>query len=522
MSKKHTAVVSPREERKEQYRVALSLAAKEGNVDMVMRELALKDLFFLGVYILDCGFADNDWVFARCEEFSKDRDGYLDLWPREHFKSVIITLWGITQEILRDPEITVGIFSFNRPIAKQFLRVIKWQFERNEKLKELFSDILYADPQKESLKWSEDEGIIVKRKTNPKEMTIEAWGLVDGQPTSKHYKLIVYDDVETVTSVSSVDMIKKTTEALSISFNLGSIFSPRRWMIGTIYHFADTYTEMMRRGAVKIRKYAATKDGTFHGEPWLWDKETLANKIRDMGPYVASCQLFNNPVAEGEQVFLPEWIQYWSPNLNGKDTWANMNRYILVDPANEKKATSDYTVMAVIGLGPDKNYYLIDLVRDKMNMEERATRLFALHQKYQPLHVGYEKYGIQSDIDYIKERQNMSNYRFRIIPLGGSLKKNDRIKRLQPLFSEGRFYIPETIVHEDYQGMLRDVIKSFIEEEYSQFPYMTHDDMLDCMSRIAEEDLFANFPIAGSVNDSPYSDRRENEYDFDTYAYLDA
>ena len=78
----------------------------------------------------------------------------------------------------------MGIFSHTRPIAKGFLRQIKRELEGNNVLKALFQDILHADPQHQSPKWSEDDGIIVKRKTNPKEATVEAWGLVDGQPTS--------------------------------------------------------------------------------------------------------------------------------------------------------------------------------------------------------------------------------------------------------------------------------------------------------------------------------------------------
>jgi len=35
----------------------------------------------------------------------------------------------------------------------------------------------WQNPQKESPKWSEDDGLIVKRKGNPRESTREAWGL---------------------------------------------------------------------------------------------------------------------------------------------------------------------------------------------------------------------------------------------------------------------------------------------------------------------------------------------------------
>lgn len=509
--------MSARERAIEGYRKLIAEAKKRREEDLLFRQLAKTDLFFLLIYVLGVTFANNDWVFDRSREFQEDPDGYLDLWPREHFKSTAITLAAVIQAILNDPELTVGIFSFNRPSAKAFLRSIKWQFEMNEKLKELFPDILYADPNKEALKWSEDDGIIVKRRGMPKEMTVEAWGLVDGQPTGKHYRLMVYDDVVVPGSVTSPEMINKVTEAISISFNLGSQMGGRRWMVGTRYHFADTYSELIRRGAVKQRLYAATNDGKFDGEPWLWTKETLKDKIRDMGTYVASCQLFNNPVMEGEETFKEEWLQYWIPR-----SFERMNKYILVDPANEKKESSDYTVMAVIGLGADRNYYLIDMIRDKLSLQERAQRLFRLHAEYKPLAVGYEKYGMQSDVAYLKERMEREQYRFQIIELGGSTKKNDRIKRLQPLFEERRFYLPEKLMRVDYQGRAHDLVQSFISDEYLQFPYMTHDDMLDCVARITEEKMNTFFPQAVKSDEPSWVDsRNETSYNYETFGYLE-
>ena len=123
-------------------------------------------------------------------------DGYLDLWSRFHYKSSILTFGLILQEILRNPEITICIFSHTRPAAKAFLRQIKTELEVNQRLKELFSDILFTDPAKEA-RWSEDNGLVVKRRGNPKEATLEAWGLVDGQPTGKHFDVLHYDDVVT-------------------------------------------------------------------------------------------------------------------------------------------------------------------------------------------------------------------------------------------------------------------------------------------------------------------------------------
>ena len=154
-----------------------------------MRWLATVDRYYLLVKLLGRTDAWHPWLYARCREVEANPNGHLDLWAREHYKSTIITFAGIIQEILKDPEVTVGIFSHTKPIAKAFLAQIKREFEGNQLLQQLFPDILHAKPSQEATAWSLDGGIIVKRKSNPKEATVEAHGLVDGQPTSRHFQL---------------------------------------------------------------------------------------------------------------------------------------------------------------------------------------------------------------------------------------------------------------------------------------------------------------------------------------------
>lgn len=194
----------------------------DGADDWTVAEIGKADRFFLLTHLLRRPDAAHPWLYERCREVEREPDGRLDLWAREHFKSTLITYAGAVQEILRDPEITIGIFSHTRPIAKGFLRQIKTEFEGNETLKQLYPGILWQSPRKEAGKWSEDDGIVVRRKSNPKESTVEAWGLVDGQPTGKHFKLLIYDDVVTLESVTSPEMIAKVTNAWALSLNLGA------------------------------------------------------------------------------------------------------------------------------------------------------------------------------------------------------------------------------------------------------------------------------------------------------------
>jgi hypothetical protein len=258
------------------------------------------------------------------------------------------------KDILNDPSITIGIFSHTRPIAKAFLAQIKTELETNTFLQDLFPEILYKNPKSESILWSLDGGIRVKTGNNDKEPTVSAWGLVDGQPTSKHFRLLVYDDVVTLESVTTSDQIKKTTSAMETSFNLGARGGHKRF-IGTRYHANDTYRTIMERGTAIPRIYPAREGGKSDGAPVFLTEEELQQKRRDMGPYTFSSQMLQNPLADKAMGFQESWLKHYKTKINHQE----MNKYLLVDPAGAKKKDSDYTVMWVIGLAPDNNYYLI-------------------------------------------------------------------------------------------------------------------------------------------------------------------
>lgn len=487
-----------RKEAYEFYKDILFDAQLTNCVPQVMSRLGRRDLFFLLVFLLNRKDVDRDWLFERCQEVQNGPNGYLDLWAREHYKSTIITYGKTIQDILDshsedsyywDQEVTVGIFSHTRPIAKAFLTQIMFELEFNIVLHDLYPDVLWRYPRKEASKWSLDSGIVVKRKSNPKEATVEAWGLVDGQPVSKHFLILNFDDIVTKESISTPDQIKKTTDALALAFNLGVIDKGKKRFIGTHYHFNDSYKEMLKRKTAIPRIYPATKDGTVEGEPVLMSKEALMEKRRDMGPYIFSCQMLLDPKADEVQGFKQEWFEYWNPA-----NYSEMNRYILVDPASEKKKGSDYTIMWVIGLNEDKNYYVIDGVRDRLNLTERAKWLFKLHRLYRPIGVGYEKYGMQADIEHIEFVMDLENYRFNITPLGGSVPKNDRIRGMIPIFEQGRMYLPYRLMFIDREKKVHDLTIYMIEDELLAFPVSQYDDGMDCLARILDSDLNVQFP----------------------------
>lgn len=473
---------------------------KRGTLPQVVRTLVKADLYYLLVRVckridmLPCinrpGFIDNQFAFDRCREVEASPNGYLDLWSREHWKSSTITFGLSIQDILKDPEITIGIFSHTRPIAKAFLRQIMRELEENETLHAAFPDVLYGRDVRSAQKWSEDDGIIVKRKSNPNEATVEAWGLVDGQPTSKHFKVLHYDDVVVAGSVTSPEMIAKVMLEMERSYNLGTTPGIKRGA-GTRWAFSDAYRTVIDRGTFKPREYPGRVGGTEDGESIVWNDETHLEKRRSMGPYTYAAQILLNPKADAMQGFKREWLRHYKQINASKLNW-----YLLVDAASSKKRGSDYTAIWAVGLGMDGNYYCVPVCRDRLNLKERADRVFDAHRKYKPLQVRYERYGLMSDTEHMQARMETENYRFSITEVGGITSKQDRIKRLLPMFEQGRIWLPESCYVTDWQKVPVNLVHAFIEEEYMAFPVGLHDDMLDSLARIAEPEFPLVWPKA--------------------------
>lgn len=483
--------------------------ADQETTRQILAFLGREDRFFLMTHLLHRTDAIHPWLYDRIREVESSPDDHLDLWARGHYKSSIITFTGSIQEILKDPDISIGIFSHTRPISKAFLRQIKREFEQNEDLKRIYPDILWANPHRDAPLWSEESGIIVRRKGNQKEATIEAWGLVDGQPTSKHFKLRIYDDTVTRESVTTPEQILKTTECYELSQNLSSR-PPRQWLIGTRYNFADTYRVVLDRGGVKPRIYPATDDGTPDGKPVFLREDEWAAKKKEMGPYTVACQMLQNPVAGSEQDLKLEWIRTWEVRP------LTLNVYIMVDPADSKDMGTSNTAMAVIAIDANHNKYLVDGLCHKMNLKERYENLKKIHKRWtaepgiQIVHVGYEKYGMQADLQHIEHMLELEKYSMNIQEVSwtkdGTHSKDDRIRRLVPDLSSWRFFFPyegqttkrqkeavergqEYLVSKpikaiNHEGRLYNVTQWVLTNEYPMFPATTYKDFLDVMSRI--------------------------------------
>ena len=506
--------------------------------DYVISEMGRYDRYFRFTMILRRGDGFHHWLYERCREVEAETDDCLDLWARGHYKSSFITFAGSFQEMIKDSEITIGIFSHNRPIAKAFLDQIKVECETNDNLFRYYPDVFWKNPKKDSPSWSLDSGITMIRKTNPKEKTIEAWGLVDSQPVSKHFDLRIYNDVVTMDSVATPEMILKTTERWELSQNLAKTEfvegekPGRQWHEGTRYSFGDTYGILLTRKALKPRLYPATDNGLPDGNPVFLTETAWERKKQAESPRTIATQQLQNPLAGEEQEFKESWIRRWEVRPE------TLNVAILVDPASSKKKGTSNTAMPVIGVGHGLNKYLLDGACHKMSLTERWVMLKSLRNKWlnqpgvQTVTIGYEKYGMQADIEHFHEMMELEEESFPIQelnwPRDDTNAKDDRIRRLIPDHQNWRFFYPwerdsskpnevdtarmrkadeqkkgylcaKPIKRRNQDGHIYNLVDWFIANEYMFFPATTSKDFLDAMSRIYDLEISA--PIIYSEED---------------------
>src|SRR3990167_3870040 len=80
------------------------------------------------------------------------------------------------------------------------------------------------------------------------------------------------------------------------------------------------------------------------------------------------CQNLLDPDVPSKTRFFPEMVRYYD-NLP-----ENLKFYLLLYPANARKKKSDYTAMLVVGVDFAGNYYIADMLRDKLSPDEKISK----------------------------------------------------------------------------------------------------------------------------------------------------
>lgn len=414
------------------------------------RDIILNDLWFIVNFILEIPGANHPFVVNVCQEVEDGPDGWcMDLWARYHWKSVTKTKARTIQEILKEPEKCTMIASYARKAAKKFVVPIARVLETNELLKQCFPDVLYADPRKESEKWSEDEGYIVKRKSKSRsEATLEAHGVKEGMPTGSHFDRIKLDDLETRDDVKNPDVIQKGRDAVDLClFLLTGGEDSSIDITGTPYSHIGIYIphildKVKANGEKKFlyRRKPATVDGTRYGKPVMMTQEALNDVYAELakdgyGEYNFNAQMLIDPTPKGTQKLNSTLLM----NIEPEHIPKNLIKFMVIDPAGddaENKNKGDDWAIWVIGVEPKPNEvgihkrYILDGFLDILTESAAPELLGRMFMGKNIRQTGYEYKSITP-----AWVQNFCQY---VRKSGGTLYEDPKMKMIVRLKDGGR------------------------------------------------------------------------------------
>jgi len=292
------------------------------------------------------------------------------LTPRGWAKSYLVTVGWVIQRLLsniiRDRRERILIANATRNNAEMFLDRIKFNLDKNEFLRTIFSNELHENMEKESERWTVNE-----IKVHGNLITI---GSVEGNLVSQHYHVIVHDDLVNEANVATAALIAGTIrwwrlamallESNGVAFMLGTRWSPddlygffirefveppKDYWIGktiAVHHNENYHLMQMDCWEDPILETGSTYPTKYPEEFLLEQKKLLGDDFPG--------QYRNHPTAKGRSPFKREWIIRWDP----KTKPVTVHTYMLIDPSGKAKETSDATGIVVADAASDNKVYI--------------------------------------------------------------------------------------------------------------------------------------------------------------------
>jgi hypothetical protein len=498
----------------------------------------LNDLYFLCRAILctledskpgfkDLYYPTHQRICSFVQNYATEGQKLLILTPRGWVKSYVITVGWTVQRLLRN--LTAGnrehqlISNATLPNAKNFLEKIKYNIQYNDLLRGLFKQFLPIDPEADAEKWTQD---FFQLGGNLVEV-----GSVEGNLVSRHYKIMINDDLVNKDNSNSKEQLMKTLDWWRLSqslllpngieINIGT-----RWAYDDLYgYFIDTFVKpdykYMDAGKpiVEIHKdnyhmlwmdcWADPPNESGSTFPTLFPEKKLKEyqaqlKERFNGQYR------NNPLALGKNPFREEWFSRW----NQLDLPPVRNTVMIIDPSGKAQIDSDYTGIVVAHISSDKKVYIDHgkryMITDKALAEWiifnaprwKPDSIFIEDSKYNSI---YELLEIlipqlnrmgrisKDDYEYVKTIPYILQ---EVRPAGRP--KPVRIRHLTGFFENGQFLLPHNGAED-------------LEEELIRFP-STKDDVIDAMAYILDVLVYPRPDDPVKVSKT-FEDKEEEEWD---------
>lgn len=433
--------------------------------------------------------------------------------PRRHLKTTLASqsypVFRLVKRVMNgeDPCDRIGIYSASKLNSRRIWREIKWNFEGNEFFQFLFPELI---PDFEHAPaWNGDEGI-VPRTYNPKEPTFDTLG--GGSATSRHYDMIIEDDMITEDNFRSLEAILFALELHRQAENLLEDYSGRiitvgnRWTFNDLNHYI--HTEEPNTAILSVSVHGPNLSGKYSCRhlpepvmellrrmpdpiwPERFTKDDLAKLLEKLKPRIFSAQYLNNPADPDAVDFQQDWLKYCELDLiNGTPCiiydddpvpmpLSECNLYVTWDPAVGGKYATSKNAIAVTAIDWKGR---ASLLREYLKKEDPHQSMitfikFCSIYRHWLSASGMEEVLFQkvlkSDLQRTASEMKV-NLRLKRIPTSTRQNKDQRIRTaLTSWFEGGKAYV-------------RRGCNNFL-EQYSMFGVPNAPrDMIDCVAYAA-------------------------------------
>jgi hypothetical protein len=335
------------------------------------------------------------------------KDNQLVLLPRDHGKSQMAA-YRVAWWITKHPETTVLYVSATANLAEKQLKAIKDIFLSD--IYRFYWPEMVNEQEGKREKWSETEIAVdhhKRKQEGVRDPTIKAAG-IGANVTGLHCTVAVLDDVvvpDNAYTQTGREQVRAFYSQLSSIESTGA----KEWTVGTRYHPADLYKDLMEMTEVyfdendeeiEVPVYETFERVVETGGEFLWPKQRRSDgkvfgfdqkelarkkaKYLDVTQFYA--QYYNNPNAVETQIIDKSRFQYYEKGSveNVSGAWyigtKLLSVYAAVDFAYSVSTSSDFTVIVVVGVDEDNNYYVLDIDRFKTNkisvMYEHVEKIY--------------------------------------------------------------------------------------------------------------------------------------------------
>lgn len=368
--------------------------------------------------------------------------------------------------------------------AVDLIKPIKYEFENNKILRLVYGDQV-------SQKWAEGEFEL-------KDLRAKVYARGRGQSVrglkfiSYRPDLVILDDIEDDQEVENRDLRLDTQRWLDQQVMKG--IEPKRGtllVVGTVLH-PDSLIANLVTKKERPEKYARffplRHDALDANGKSIWPDKFSTESLeeeRRLDPYSFAQERMNEPIPLESGTFKKAYFQYYeldSGNLvvrrDGKIEKSvpleACNVYLTVDVAITTKEYSDFTVLIVVAVTPDNDWFVLEYTRERWaDPQQTINELFRLNDKYKVRLNGIETVAAQKWLYVNLQKEMKTRNRFLSLQeLKADRDKTRRISALQPRFANGAVYLRQSM--------------TVLEEELVLFPKSPHDDVSDALAYIPQ------------------------------------